>query len=37
MFTEPVSMYVNDNLLDGSQPGAVTLFMRAIEWAGGLL
>lgn len=37
MFFEALQSYNNEDLLDGSQPDAVEIMLRAIEWAGGHL
>ncbi len=34
VYFEPWSAYANENLLDGSQPSAIELVLRAVEWAG---
>jgi hypothetical protein len=33
MFLENTGAYANENLLDGTQPSSVELFVRAVEWA----
>ena len=35
LFGEALISYQNENLTDGSQPGAIQALARSIEWAGG--
>ena len=35
LFADNYGQYMNQNLLDGTQPSSRALYMRAIEWAGG--
>jgi cysteine-rich repeat protein len=35
LFNESYNDYLNENLTDGSQPQAIELLMRTIEWTGG--
>jgi hypothetical protein len=35
LFNESFTDYENENLTDGTQPQAIELLMRSIEWAGG--
>jgi cysteine-rich repeat protein len=37
IYMEDYNSYQNENLLDGSQPSALEMFNRAVEWAGGTL
>jgi hypothetical protein len=37
MYMERYFTYDNENLLDNTQPDAVELFLRAVEWAGGAI
>jgi hypothetical protein len=33
MYLENYGAYQNEDLLDGTQPASVELFLRAVEWA----
>jgi cysteine-rich repeat protein len=35
LYNEPYSLYANQAVLDGSQPGSIELLARSVEWAGG--